>query len=152
MKRKTAGISAMIMFGMAVAAGLIAVMLEEVLLGIVYLLITALSGWIIIKTFCAKCPAKDDCSHVLPGRIAARFSRKAVPYTTVELTAVTVSVAFILLFPQYWLFGNPVLAGVFWLLCIGAVVPLPPCVCIRCSNSFCPLCRKGGKNEKEVVS
>lgn len=138
-KHKTAGVVglALVLAAMVMGGGVI--FSASVLAGLIYLLIF-IAGWgVVIYAFCAKCPCKRNCGHILPGLAARLFKRRPGSYSKIELAAVVVSLLVMVAFPQYWLWQYPALLVVFWVLAAIAGVLSPTIVCKGCNNTFCPL-------------
>jgi len=110
--------------------------------GIGYLLITAAAIITILYAFCAKCPCRHHCGHVLPGKAASRFSRPPGPYNLMELSAVMVSLLLLLGLPQFWLWLVPGWFIVFWILNLTALTQIRSAVCKECDNIYCPVNRR----------
>jgi hypothetical protein len=102
----------------------------------------------IIYAYCAKCPCKTCCAHVLPGKIATRFSRKPGPYSITEQAAVVVVLLLLLGLPQLWLWRSAAAGITFWVLNAIAVTQILIFVCHACPNTYCPV----GKVRKAKVT
>lgn len=95
---------------------------------------------LLVYVFCAKCPIRLSCHHVLMGlmtRIMPR--RKEAPYTPCEIVGTFVFFVFIALFPQYWLVRDPALLLLFWVLFTGQWILTHFTLCRGCGNTFCIL-------------
>jgi hypothetical protein len=138
-KHKTAGVVglALVLAAMVMGAGVI--FSASLLAGGIYVLIFIVGWGVVIYAFCAKCPCKRNCGHILPGLAARLFKRRPAAYSKMELAAVVVSLLGMVAFPQYWLWQYPVLLVVFWVLAAIAGVLSPSIVCKGCNNTFCPL-------------
>ena len=124
---------------LAVAIALALAFQTSWLLGAGYLAAGLLSLVAIVYAFCAKCPCQAHCGHVLPGKLAARFtSRRPGPYTRVELAAVVVAGILLLGLPQLWLWPHTWLFVAFWLLIALALIQIRAYVCRACDNRYCP--------------
>jgi hypothetical protein len=108
-------------------------------LGVVYLAICAAAPGAILYAYCAKCPCKAHCAHVLPGKAAMAISRGSGPYTTTELAVLAVAFLALMGLPQIWLWRYTGLFVAYWVLSIVAVVQIRTVVCRACDNVFCPL-------------
>jgi len=109
---------------------------------VVYLLIIAAAPTAILYAFCAKCPCRETCGHILPGMAAKLFSRQPGPYSSTELIVVGVSLLLLLGFPQFWLWQYPGWFIVFWLLNLTALTQIRSAVCKGCDNVYCPVNRR----------
>ena len=114
-------------------------------LGLLYLGTTAASLTTILYAFCAKCPCKVHCGHVLPGKAAKFFKRRPGPYSTHDTGAMLLALLVLFAFPQVWLWSHPALFIAFWALSGVAVVEIRRYVCRACTNVFCPLHRAAQK-------
>ena len=125
----------------AVAVIIAALVLAQVNCGwvIMYLLLCVAGGSAILYAYCAKCPCKACCAHVLPGKIAGQFPRKSGPYSVIELSGVIVAGLLILGLPQLWLWWSVVAGIAFWVLNTIAFVQILLFVCHACANTHCPV-------------
>lgn len=125
-----------------IAAGIAAVAMGQtswalaVGYGVVYVV-----GWgLIVGAFCAKCPCKAHCGHVLPGKLTAWFPRRpSAPYQPWEWTLLIVALAGWVILPQPWLVGQLGLFAVYWVLMAAAGVQILLFVCRACRNVYCPI-------------
>jgi hypothetical protein len=108
-------------------------------LGVVYLVVCVAASRAIIHTYCAKCPCKARCAHVLPGKAALAIDRQPGPYTMAELTILTVALLALMGLPQLWLWRHFGLFVVYWALNAVALVQIRLVVCRTCENVYCPL-------------
>lgn len=128
----------------AIAVGYYAIFPSSTILAAGYVVISALSGLLIMLAYCTKCPVKESCSHIIPGRIAELLPpRRSGPYTLFEFAVVVFAVGVIVLVPQYWLLSDYWLLAVFWGLLLIGLVELRLCVCQGCGNVYCPISGKG---------
>lgn len=108
-------------------------------LGVVYLGVCVAAPGAIIYIYCAKCPCKAHCAHVLPGKAALGIDRQPGPYTMAELTILTVALLALMGLPQFWLWRHFGLFVVYWALNAVALVQIRFVVCRTCENVYCPL-------------
>lgn len=104
-----------------------------------YVLLGVAGMGAIIYAYCAKCPCKASCAHVLPGRVAERFPRKSGPYSVAEQAVVVVVLLLILGLPQLWLWRSATAGITFWVLNAIAVIQILVFVCHACPNTYCPV-------------
>jgi hypothetical protein len=109
------------------------------ILGVVYLVVCVAASRAIIYTYCAKCPCKAHCAHVLPGKAALAIDRQPGPYTMVELAILAVALLVLIGLPQFWLWRHTGLFVVYWTLNAMALVQVRLVVCRTCDNVYCPL-------------
>jgi hypothetical protein len=109
------------------------------LLGWIYLAIVVVGLWGIITSFCTKCCCKHRCSHVVLGWIAKFLPpRKVGKYSGSDVVGVVVSFLAIALFPQAWIWAQPMAAVAFWLLAVIVIIEIARGVCPTCANTLCP--------------
>lgn len=98
-----------------------------------------------LYSICTKCPHILDgtCRHVLPGSVALVLlkPRKATPYTFWEYFILAAVIAFVVVFPQYWLWKQKVFLIVFWVLAAISAIQILTRVCRTCNNELCPFNR-----------
>lgn len=129
-----------------VSVGLAAVVMFQVsvALGVVYLIGCAVAPLAIVYAYCAKCPCRSHCAHVIFGKLAvALTNRQPGPYSRGEVAVVVVTLLWLLGLPQIWLWRWLGLFVAFWLLNAVAVLQIRLVVCRSCENVFCPM-RAGG--------
>ena len=148
-RRKRHGAMTLGLAALAIALAASSAFRLSPILGAVYMGLAALSIPAILLAYCAKCPDRDDCGHVLPGRAASALrKRKTGPYSKPDL-AVTAAALFILFaLPQAWLWKKPADALVFLAAMVMAAWDVRLWVCKDCGNRHCPgnrLYKKGKK-------
>jgi len=110
------------------------------LLALIYLAGCVLAPLGIVYAFCAKCPCRGHCAHVVFGKLAVAFTnRQPGPYTPAEIAVVGLALLWLLGLPQVWLWRTPVWFVVFWVLNAVAVMQIRLAVCPACDNVHCPL-------------
>jgi len=109
------------------------------LLGGIYLILSATGAGGIIYAYCAKCPCKAHCAHVIPGKLARNINRQPGPYTTLEQVVVVTALVAILGLPQPWLWRSLWLFIAYWVLALVAFVEILSFVCRTCGNVHCPV-------------
>jgi hypothetical protein len=144
------GIMSVLLVAAAIIIAVLALMLAPVGWGWVlgYLLLCAAGGAAVFYAYCAKCPCKACCAHVLPGKVAVLFPRTPGPYSTTEAAVVIGALLLILGLPQLWIWRS-VLAGVtFWLLIAVATTQILTFICGVCPNTHCPVGQMRAANTK----
>lgn len=136
------GILGLLLAGAAVAIGARLVFEASPLFGFIYLGVLAVGGGAVILAFCAKCPCKRDCAHLLPGLFARLVDRAPGPYSRLEIAVVAVAILAIVVFPQLWLRHDTTQLLVFWGLFAVAGSLSVFGLCRRCDNTFCPANRR----------
>lgn len=138
------GITSLILMGIAVALGAVSIFRASPWLALGYGILGAIASFGVVFAYCAKCPARENCAHILPGRAARLFRRKEAPYAPWEYAAVAAGLAVILIGPQPFLLRDPPFLAAFWALCTLAVIQIRAKVCRACANENCPLRKTGG--------
>ena len=141
------GVTSLMLVGIAIVLGVVAIFQASLWMGIGYLLLCGVASTVVIYAYCAKCPSKARCAHVLPGKAALVFQRKPGPYSTVETLSLVTALLLLLGLPQLVLWKNPILLVTFWVLCGIAVTQIRSVVCLACRNVYCPLnqARRGAR-------
>jgi hypothetical protein len=139
-KRETHGVLGLGLAALALAAAAQSLFQQSMALGVAYLLLGTLSVPVILYSFCAKCPDRGKCGHVVPGRAASALykNRKQGPYTGPDMTMTAAALLVIFGFPQIWLWRHPVAFGAFWILMAVAVADIRSKICRDCGNGNCP--------------
>jgi hypothetical protein len=134
------GVTSIGLVGVSIVIAAVVIFQGSWLLGIAYLAGCGLGLLAIVYAFCAKCPCRGQCAHVVFGKLAlALTDRRPGPYTRAELAAVVLGLLWLLGLPQPWLWTRPGLAVAFWLLNAVAVLQIRLAVCPGCANAHCPL-------------
>ena len=94
----------------------------------------------VVYAFCARCPCRATCPHVILGKLALAFTdRQPGPYSRGELAVVVLGLLWIVGLPHAWLWRWPLLLAAFWALNAVAVLQIRARVCPACDNAHCPL-------------
>ena len=127
-----------ILIGLIVTVGCIAIYRIDRLMTFAYLLFSAGGMTGVLYAFCAKCTCRNACRHLFPGELTRFLPRHGSgPYTSADM-AMTVIGFSPLLFPQYWFFGQKALLFLFWQLTAALVAEILLFVCRGCTNRHCP--------------
>ncbi|NLV25898.1 MAG: hypothetical protein GXY48_01810 [Methanomicrobiales archaeon] len=141
MKKKIFGIVGLIFGIIAILTGVYALYLNSLFMAGGYLFFVAIVGVLFTRFFCASCPIKDTCIHILPGYIARIWKERPGPYTPVNLLISGFLFVIIFLPPLPALIRLPVPLLIF-LVCIGlAALTSIQFLCPECENRFCPFRR-----------
>lgn len=138
------GISSLVLAGIAITLGAVSIYRASPWLALGYGILGALASFAVLFAYCAKCPGREHCAHVLPGRAAGLFRRKTAPYTAWEYAAMAAGLGVIIFAPQPFLLPYPASLAAFWTLCAIAVIQIRMKVCSACANEHCPLRNTGG--------
>ncbi len=133
------GVTSVVFAAVAIVIAVITAFRASVGSGVVYLAICAAASLTIIYAYCAKCPCKEHCAHVLPGKAAMLFDRQPGPYTATEIAALVLALLLLIVPPQFWLWQNTGLLVAFWVLFAIAAIQARGFVCPACDNTHCPL-------------
>ncbi|MCP4598956.1 MAG: hypothetical protein GY847_00170 [Proteobacteria bacterium] len=139
MTKQFHGVTSIGFVAIAVAIAAVVMFRASWMLGIVYLAICAVGSGAIIYAYCAKCPCKAHCAHVLPGKAAMAFDRQPGPYTATEIAVLVLVGLFLIGLPQFWLWRYTGLFITCWLLIVVALIQVRAVVCKSCDNVYCPL-------------
>jgi hypothetical protein len=140
MSAKTYGFIGLIMLIAAVLVGLYGIFQYSVTAAAIYLIGSIAVFLIFVYAFCAKCPARDTCTHVLQGMMTHLMpARTTGPYSGCDLLGLLLFFGFVALFPQYWLIRNLMLMLVFWILFLGNLIITHYGCCKGCGNIYCML-------------
>ena len=138
------GITSIGLVVVAVVIAAVTVFQASPVLGLVYLVGCAVAPLGIVYAYCAKCPCRARCAHVIFGKLAmALTNRQPGPYKPAEIAVVGQALLWLLGLPQVWLWQTPIWFGAFWVLNVVAVMQIRLAVCPACDNVHCPL-RVGG--------
>jgi len=140
-RNKIPGVSSLLLFFIAVSMAGVRLFHVSCWLGIFYIAAACIGAWRIIHSFCAGCPCKTECAHVLPGKAAMRYRRKPRPYTGLEMAELSIAMTLIMGLPQIWLWQQFYLFLFFWTVCLTAVALVIGNICRSCSNEYCPVKR-----------
>ena len=112
--------------------------------GLGYLLVCAVGVGSIIYAYCAKCPCRENCGHVVPGKLAIALThRDTSPYSLFEMGVVGLAVVVMYGLPVFWLWPSPIVLAPYALLMLVAFFQAQTILCRNCDNIYCPA-RKGG--------
>lgn len=88
------------MYIAAVLVGLYGILPYSVTATGAYLVGSLAAYLIFVYAFCAKCPIRDDCNHVLMGMVTHLPGRAAGAYSRCELLGTVLFFGFVAHFPQ----------------------------------------------------
>ena len=130
------GVMSITLVGIAIVIALGVMFQTSLLLGLVYLAGCALAPLGIVYAFCAKCPCRGRCAHVVLGKLAVALTdRQPGPYKPAEVAVVGLGLLWLLGLPQVWLWQKPLWFFVFWALNAVAVVQIRLAVCPACREA-----------------
>jgi hypothetical protein len=142
MKTRFHGIFSICLFLIALIIGGVSIFQVNPVLSLVYFILIPVSFFIVIYSYCTKCPhvGDDSCRHVIFGKVAKLFKQKTGKYTIFELIGTLLPIFCIVAFPQFFLIRTPILMIIFWLLAIIAAIEIMLFVCKGCYNKNCINC------------
>ncbi len=122
------------------AIGIIGVLLESHLWGILYLLFMGTTAWIILNCFCSHCPYPYQHKTCLgmPFRIVTLFAHKDRELSLREKTSFITVLTIAMLFPQPFLYQRPPLMLLYWIFCLPTCIIFPAYFCRHCCFVKCP--------------
>jgi hypothetical protein len=144
--RRFNGVMSILLVFAALTIGVVVVFRRSMALGFVDLALAVLWPFPAAWFFCAKCPCRLDCGHVILGAITRILpERKPAPYTWGEAIGMIIPALAAFAFPQYWLWQNTAAFVFFWVLCAAGAVQARFGVCTGCGNTYCPLNKGSAK-------
>ena len=138
MRRKLCGITGLSLVTIATIIAAHSIAQASLIYAGGYLILSGVCGVLITYVFCAKCPIKTVCAHIIPGLLARIWPDKQGPYTRWELFFTAVLFALIILPPQGFLVTEWKSGIIFWFCIIGACLCSSCYLCPDCENRFCP--------------
>ena len=139
MNNRFHGVSSLSLIFLSILIGLLAILGESFLMGLVYIAAILISIPIVIYSYCSKCICRlDSCGHIFPGKLSKWLpSRKQSNYTFWDILGVILPLIVLFVFPQFWLWKTKILLFVFWVLFIIAFAEIKLFVCKECKNEKC---------------
>jgi hypothetical protein len=140
MTKKIHGIFSFSVASAAILISAIFIFKNSLVFGITFIAFCAISALAILRLFCAKCPSRDNCGHVLPGLVLKRIFRnvKPAPYSFLEIATFVIFAGIVVIIPQFWLYKNTPLFIFYWAMMVLAVIDIKYAVCTQCENGYCP--------------
>ena len=101
MSKKTCGLIGLVMLTAAFLVGLFGILQYSVTAAGIYLVGSIAVFLIFVYAFCAKCPVRDNCTHVLQGMVTHLMpGRTTGAYSRCDLLGLLLFFGFVALFPQ----------------------------------------------------
>lgn len=140
MKLNFHGIFSLFLASIAITISIYVLINHSLLLGLCYSFFCLLCLGIILRVFCAKCPGRETCGHLIPGIIVSKLfpGVTSKPFTNKELLLLSFIIILIVGIPQYWLFRQMEFLITYWLILLSAGIEIKFTVCTKCKNEFCP--------------
>jgi hypothetical protein len=142
MKNLPHGIISIILAGIAMLIGFLAIYNLNRQMAFAFLLVLVLGFVIIAYSYCSKCSSRNNCAHIIVGKITKLLpKREQSNYTFGDFAGVIVPFFLILGIPQIYLIKHIWMLLSFWGLFIIAYLEINKFVCTACQNSRCPMCK-----------
>lgn len=142
MNSKFHGVTSLLLEGLAIVIGFMAIWQANTLAGAFYAVLILIAVPLILYVYCAKCEIRfTDCRHVIPGQLTRLLpEREEVPYNFRDYMGMILAVIVLVAFPQPWLWDNIPLFILFWACAIIGLVQIIMKVCEGCGNQKCVMC------------
>jgi len=142
MNAKFHGVISLLLEGLAIVIGFIAIWQVNTLAGAFYAVLILTAVPLTLYAYCAKCEIRfTDCRHVIPGQITRLLpEREDAPYTFRDYMGLTLAVVVLVAFPQPWLLDNIPLFILFWTCLVVGLAQILLKVRKGCGNSKCVIC------------
>ncbi len=140
---KVAGVLSFGLIGIGIVIGAVLLLMESVVLGGAYIGVVLLSVYLMLMTYCRKCPhsMNGTCHHGLPGRIAKKLPyKKTGKYTFFELFIVIMAILVTFVLPIIYLYSQTIIISIYLVLWLSGVLLLRLRVCPNCYNRWCIIC------------
>jgi hypothetical protein len=144
MVNKFHGIFSLLLAASAILLSVMMMFKNSAVMGFAFTVFCITAAFVIISLFCAKCPSRENCGHVVPGFIADQLFKQVrpAPYTIVEIVAFVLCMGVVIIVPQFWLLKNMAAFTGYWLILCFAGISIKKNVCTTCENNFCPSNKK----------
>jgi hypothetical protein len=109
---------------------------------ILYVAGCAVSFIIFVYAFCTKCPIRQNCVHIVHGKLTKILpGRTQGLYSQCDRMGTLLYFGFLTIFPQYWLINNLYLMIIFWAIFLTGLAINSITLCHGCENLDCPVRR-----------
>lgn len=140
------GLISFILFFIAIGIGGNQLLIYSKVLSVIYF--TLVIAFILYASisFCSHCQSREKCAHFIFGFISVKLTKyKDTGYSKIQYFIFGFLSSIIIVIPQYFLLKNTKLLLAFWFLIVLCIIEIFTCVCVRCKNKWCPMCKKKGK-------
>ena len=136
------GIKSISFIIIALLIGAYSIIINNLLFGVIYLMLIPASFLLISYSYCTKCPCRlSNCGHYILGQLTRLFSaRKDAKYNFFDYMGMVLPFLFLIVLPQYYLLKNIIMLIIFWILFFVAAVEILFFVCKSCDNYKCAMC------------
>jgi hypothetical protein len=141
------GIISIVLIFISFGIGIASIAIYSVIVSLINLLTIFLAFVTISIVYCSKCKCRDNCNHLIIGKISILFSKfNPDKYKNKDLIlGVMIPMLIAIGLPQYWLINNPTLLFLYWGFIVLAGLEVYFFVCNNCLNDKCSMCRKKQK-------
>lgn len=144
--KKVHGVFSLTLVMLAFILGIVVVFMSSIIVGAVLAAILILFYIFIPKLVCAKCPSRENCGHVVLGKLSQTFSPYCVKNMGLgDLIVLVFFMVPLVVVPQFWLYKHLVFLIVYWALMLIGGADILLFVCPACGNIKCPLNKVFGK-------
>lgn len=126
------------------AIGILGAFAENWIAGTAVLVVSMLSGLVVLRCFCSHCPyprTHDTCYAMPPPLVRAVAGHKSGPLSRAERAIFIMALAVAMLLPQIWLIRRLPLLIAYWAFCLPTCFVFPFYICRRCRFMHCPFNR-----------
>lgn len=143
-KHNIHGIISIVLVFLSFGIGVVSIAIYSVIVSLISVLTIILAFVTISMIYCSKCKCRNNCNHLIIGKISTLFSKfNPDKYTKKDLIWGVIVPMFIAIgLPQYWLIKNPTLIILYWGVIVLAGLEVYFFVCNNCLNDKCSMCRK----------
>jgi hypothetical protein len=136
------GIVAMVLFLISFGVGVVAVSKYSIALGTVALFLVLLSFVSVSVIYCSKCKCRNNCNHVIFGKISILLSKyNPDNYILFDVIVGLLPMLIAIVFPQYWIVKNITFVLCYWIPMVIGGLEAFIFLCPKCLNSKCKMCR-----------
>lgn len=123
--------------------GTISITLTSLWLGTFHFLLVGCSVVLVSYSYCSKCTScQKTCGHPQIGIIRKIMpKRQKSKYQIKDYMGLVPLIIVGIIVPQYWLWQDKVLFGIFWVLNVTAAMGIITKLCVECENTNCVLNR-----------
>lgn len=126
-----------------VAVGAFAIYQSSPVFAAGYLVFVALAGFVVLyDSLCVYCPYPfkySDCLFVPYQLLTSVVTQRTGPISPFRNLLSALAFGGMVAIPQFWLWGNWSLFGIFWTLAVALGIAVPACFCRRCRHHRCPM-------------
>lgn len=141
-KIKYHGITSILLIVVSFSIGCVELYRHSLLLLFTELAFTVFALVFIGKGYCAKCECRENCNHILFGKVSLLLSKyNEGPYTITDWVTVSLPIIVVIAFPQFWLYKNQTMMILYWIFFSIGAIDAVIFGCAKCMNKRCAMCR-----------